>query len=73
MKQQGNAEKAGKEDVNGALQNLQAREPDGIYSDPVRPYSTFPRPAASAWHCTPSGSLVALPFTLMVFFFPMAG
>ena len=50
MKQQGNAEIAGKEDVNGALQNLQAREPDGIYSDPVRPYSTFPRPAASAWH-----------------------
>jgi hypothetical protein len=28
---------------------------------PIRP-CTFPRPAA--WHCTPSGSLVALPFTL---------
>lgn len=40
MKQQGSAEKAGKEDVNGALQNLQAKRESRTAFTPC----TFPRP-----------------------------
>lgn len=43
-----------------------ARAGRGNYS---RPFLYVSKAASSAWHCTASGSLVALPFTLMVFFF----
>lgn len=72
MKQQRSAEKAGKEDVNGALlQNLQTRELARRHLLPSVPIRFQGR---IAWHCTPSGSLVD-PLFLSFFFLwlPAAG
>lgn len=66
MKQQRSAEKAGKEDVNGALlQNLQTRELARRHLLPSVPIRFQGR---IAWHCTPSGSLVD-PLFLSFFFY----
>lgn len=67
--QQGRAEKAGKRKMSMAPYKICKRESRTRQLLPSVPILYVSKAASSAWHCTASGSLVALPFTLMAFFF----